>query len=637
MKKKSTLFIALITLAMAAPAFSQQTGSFNKQITINGQNRTLACYVPTNYNPAVAYRLMIGLHGLGDNAGAYRNALINSFNWDANFPNTIFVFPDGGTDANRDFYVPQGDEVIIDSARQFAMSNYNIDSNFVVLQGFSLGGRSAIKYGLDHPTEFKGLLLNTPAFQGKSDWNNDPVASLNFNYANASQVPIYLVVGDQDLLYYEIMKGAVKKLKRNNAVLNHIDVAGLGHSIPDSATMVAGFEFFESPEVADFDVDIFDTEVPGQTCSANLGPGCYIRNRGAAPITSVEIDYQFAGTNGTYTWAGNLASYEHALVTLPSTPTANGQQTLQLSVGMVNGSETDTVTYNNTLSDTVEVDLVAEATPLSEGFENGASGWVVENTETLFQWFTDSDVKRSGDFSIANFNTILFFYTRGNEESFTSPVLDLSQSTGTWLSFDVAYNYHKYTPPYVAFDTIFADTLEVEISTDCGQSWQSVYKKGGSELATAPNPILNPLNLNMVFFTPRDSTEWRTDSISLMAYDQEPEAMLRFKYISGNGGSINLDNISINGQRIGLAENSQDVFEVYPNPARDYLRIKSGDEEINAIRIWDLSGNLVLEDGGSLGENSEKQMDVSHLPPGLYQLEVEAGRQRGVSKLMITK
>ncbi|MGB0176752.1 MAG: alpha/beta hydrolase-fold protein, partial [Owenweeksia sp.] len=254
MKKNISLFVASIILMISGQSIAQQTGSFNTQVTIMGESRTLACYVPANYDPNVSYRLMIGLHGLGHNGNAYRNNRISNSDWPSVFPNTIFVFPDGGTDPNSDFYAPAGDEVIIDSARSFAMNNYNIDSNFVVLQGFSLGGRSAIKYGLDHPTEFKGLLLNTPAFQGKNDWDNHPLSSLNFNYANADQIPIYMMVGDQDLLYYMILKGAVKKLKRNNAILRHINVAGLAHAIPDSAIMARSFEFFQSPEVADFDV-----------------------------------------------------------------------------------------------------------------------------------------------------------------------------------------------------------------------------------------------------------------------------------------------------------------------------------------------------------------------------------------------
>ncbi|MEQ9263355.1 MAG: T9SS type A sorting domain-containing protein [Owenweeksia sp.] len=635
MKKNINLLIVLAALLVCTQSVAQQTGSFNTQVTIMGQSRTLACYVPPNYDPNVSYRLMIGLHGLGDNGNAYRNALISVYDWPSVFPNTIFVFPDGGADANSDFYIPAGDEVILDSARHFAMSNYTIDSGFVVLQGFSLGGRSAIKYGLDHPAEFKGLLLNTPAFQGKSDWNNTPLVSLDFNYANASQVPIYLMVGDQDLLYYEIMKGAVKKLKRNNAVLNHIDVAGLGHTIPDSATMAAGFEFFQFPEIADFDVDIFDTEVPAHTCAANLAPGCYIRNRGSVPLTSVVIDYQFSGVSGSYTWTGNLGSYENSLVNLPLTATVNGKQTLQLSVGAVNGTETDTVTVNNVLHDTVEVDLIAEATPMTEDFESGAPGWVVDDQETIFEWYTDGDVKRNGDFSMGNFNTILFFYTRGNVESFTSPVLDFSQNTGTWLSFDVAYNYHKYTPPYVPSDTIFADTLEVEISTDCGQSWQSVYKKGGAELATTPDPILNPLNVNSIFFNPKDSTEWRTDSISLMNYDQQPSALIRFNYISDNGGSINLDNINVNGFRIGLNEVAQADFTIYPVPARERYTIAAGETDIQSFQMWDAKGNLIISDENGIKAGNKRNVEVSHLPAGLYQVEVSAKHGKGFKKILI--
>ncbi|HBF21844.1 MAG: hypothetical protein CMI36_07275 [Owenweeksia sp.] len=636
MKKKIPPFIVLIALMISVQSMAQQTGSFNTQVTIMGQSRTLACYVPTNYDPNVSYRLMIGLHGLGDNGNAYRNALITVLKWPSIFPNTIFVFPDGGTDANSDFYVPAGDEIIIDSARSFAMSNYNIDNDFVVLQGFSLGGRSAIKYGLDHPTEFKGLLLNTPAFQGKNDVQNHPVSSLQFNYANASQLPIYLTVGDQDF-YYRILGPAVKKLKMNDAVIRYLPVAGLGHSIPDSAKVVPSFTFFEHPEVADFDLDLFDIELSQHTCDASITPACFVQNRGSAPVTSVEVDYQFAGGSGTYTWTGSINAYEHARIDLPSMVTADGEQALQLSIGKVNGTENDTVVLNNQRNDTISVDLIAESTPLNEGFESVHSDWVITETGTIFQWSLDDEVSRSGQYSMATFNTILAIYTYGNVESFESPVMDLTNTIGNKLTFDVAYNYHKYTPPYFLSDTIFADTLEVVLSTDCGLSWQSLYKKGGAELATVPDPIVNALNLNQCFLIPADSSEWRTDTIDLSAYDQESSVIIRFNYISGEGGSINLDNIHVNGLKIGLVENPDNLFKVYPNPARDYFRIQAGLEEITSLRIWDMGGSLVLQDDQTQEPDTERQLDISNLPTGLYQLEVEADGQRGTSKLMITK
>lgn len=94
---------------------------------------------------------MVCLHGLGDNKQQYRNSLINTLKWPTLFPNTIFICPDGGDDKNKDFYQPAGDEAFILAALNYGLNNYTINPNKILLQGFSLGGRSALKFALDNP------------------------------------------------------------------------------------------------------------------------------------------------------------------------------------------------------------------------------------------------------------------------------------------------------------------------------------------------------------------------------------------------------------------------------------------------------------------------------------------------------
>jgi predicted esterase len=611
---------------------AQQTGSFNAQISFMGQNRTLSCYVPANYNAGNSYKLMIGLHGLGDNSTNYRNVLINNRSWDTIFANTIFVFPDGGSDQNSDFYAPAGDEAIIDSAMAFAMSNYTIDTNYVVLQGFSLGGRSAIKFGLDYPAKFKGLLLNTPAFQGKRDVDNDPATSLVFNYANADQIPMYIAVGDQDI-YYNILNPLIAILKKQNARLKYVPVANLGHSIPSSAVMSPSFPFFDNQLSPDFDVDIFDSEIPLHTCASSIAPICFVQNRGSATVSSIDIDYQFAGASGTYTWSGNLGAFESTQITLPNINTANGQQQLELSVNAINTNQQDPVLDNNQLADTVEVDLQSLSLPLSEGFESGAADWIINTSNSLFFWYTDSDVKKSGSNSIANFGTILYFYTMGNVEYFESPVLDLSGTASPVLTYDIAYNYHRFTPPYATVDTDLSDTLAVVISTDCGQSWQTLYKEGGAELATAQNPIINPVDLNSVFFNPT-ANEWRSDTLDLSAFTNATEAIIRFNYISGNGGSINLDNISLNGIGLSIQEQTDVSFEVFPNPADNQVSIKS-QEVIESVELFNTSGQKVFSKSYEGLNQTELKLDVAHLSTGVYQLGIKTSKHQSYQQLVI--
>jgi predicted esterase len=198
------IILSLSIILLSAIELLAQKGSFNKEITFNNELRLLSFYVPANYDSTKQTGLVVCLHGLGDNSSNYRNAVINTLKWNTIFSNSILVFPDGGNDANSDFYAPVSDESFIETAINYCKSNYNINSSEVILQGFSLGGRSALKYGLDHPTSFKALLLNSPALQGLQDLQNNPIASLVYNFSNASLLPIFISVGTADDAYFSL-------------------------------------------------------------------------------------------------------------------------------------------------------------------------------------------------------------------------------------------------------------------------------------------------------------------------------------------------------------------------------------------------------------------------------------------------
>ena len=126
--KKHLLILLGLCLAQTF-ATAQQTGSFDDNINFNSQPRALSNFVPTNYDPAQSYRLVIALHGAGDNSNNYRDALVNGLSFEAAFPNTILICPDGGTDPTKDFYTPAGDEGVIQAAIDYATANYNINAS----------------------------------------------------------------------------------------------------------------------------------------------------------------------------------------------------------------------------------------------------------------------------------------------------------------------------------------------------------------------------------------------------------------------------------------------------------------------------------------------------------------------------
>lgn len=620
----------LSTVLCSYGAFAQQTGSFNQDITFMSAQRRLSCYVPANYNAATPARLMIGLHGLGDNSTNYRNALVNSLGFAAAVPNTILVCPDGGSDPNSDFYFPAGDEAIIEESIAFARANYNIDTTEIVLQGFSLGGRSALRYGLQHTAEFKGLLLTTPATQGVKEAIQQYSAGGMYDYDQASQIPIYITHGNTDDLYRSPIDSVCEQLVRHDAAFKLYRFNG-GHTVPPFADIQDFNTFFEQPSATGEDVRVARVMVTPRSCNTNVSSArVLVQNTGLTPLTSIGITYDWNGTPQHYTWNGTLASQSHAEINLPAFTAAQGAYTLAVSADTLNGIMTDTIVANNEAEAAFRITTTPLALPLTEHFDDDGydATWLTQPSgDYLLPWSYDDEFH-----ALFTVNSIFVFDNSGRKEEIQSPVLDLSSLPNPFVSFDVAFNYTKFTADVVGIDATFTDTLEVLVSTDCGATFSSVYKKSGAALATFANPMLNPTSLEAYFFTPADSN-WRRETIDLSPYATSQDAVVKFSYISGLGGSILLDNIAFVNEQTGIKEIPAALVNIYPNPVQDQCRVACDDDRIQMVRIYDLAGKKIAEQQGN--NASAMTLPTATLPNGIYLLDITTANGKANRKIVV--
>jgi len=623
----ATLFCpALFTIGGNA----QETGSFTETITFMDESRSLACYVPESYDPAVPARLIIALHGLGDNGTNYRNAWVSGLDFADHITNTILICPDGGSDFNSDFYVPAGDEGIIQASIDFAKAGYNIDTTNIILQGFSLGGARALQYGLAHTDMFKGLLLNTPAIQGVKDAVTAYADGGLYAYDNAPEIPVYITHGSADELYMAPIDSMYEQMVKHNGMVRLVRFP-IGHTIPDLEDFEEFDPFFETLFLDDYDAELVKVNTKPRTCETGTIASVLVQNKGAQTLSSIKMHYSWDGTDHPFTWSGTLEPFQHADITLPVITAADGNYMLTVTIDSIN-SLADVVEVNDNNKDSAAFRIMTDSQPLpytqkfdDESYDNT---WLtLPSGDYLLPFSYDDETQ-----AVVTLNTIFIFDNSGRKEEIASPVLDLTSLENPFVSFDVAYSYIRYTEDLLGVDTLFADTLEVLVSTDCGATFTSVYKKGGEDLLTFPLPLENPLSLDECFITP-DEESWRREQIDLSSFAASEEAVVKFSYKSALGGIIYLDNIAFVNEATGMKQVNKLEAKVYPNPVSERLTVDAGNETIKTIAVFDITGRKVTEAG--YNNVSRVEIPVSGLINGVYMLEITGDKGSAMQKVAV--
>lgn len=170
--------------------------------------------------------------------------------------------------------------------------------------------------------------------------------------------------------------------------------------------------------------------------------------------------------------------------------------------------------------------------PLVEGFEQPVflpQGWTAKNimNDSMY-WVRRSNLGAFGTSTACAIFDNFTYSAEGERDEMLTPKYTFTNVVSAQLHFDVAY---------ARYDQDYSDTLQVLISTNCGASWTSIYVKGGSQLATAPDQ--SPM------FVP-SSTQWRTDLIDITGLTAgQSNVMFSFVNRGHYGQPIYLDNINI--------------------------------------------------------------------------------------------
>lgn len=335
------------------------------------------------------------------------------------------------------------------------------------------------------------------------------------------------------------------------------------------------------------------------------------------PVTFSDLSI---GSPSSWNWTfpgGTPATstLQNPVVTYPSV----GNYNVSLTVSNANGP--------GALTKTSYISVVAPtALPFSEGFTTSVSPANWENYDAGNDGVTWEQSLLAGGFGTSSQSA--FFDNYNNDvnrkrDELRTPKYDFSSSSHPMLTFERAY---------ARYDNVNNDTLAVLASTDCGASFNLLYVKGNTALATAPDKTSS-------LFVP-NATQWKRDTIDLLAYAGLPGVMFAFQNRGFYGQGLYIDNINLYNALVtsdkDLKNNSN--ISVYPNPSNGIvtLDMTSAAKENYLLEVFNALGQKVFSETiNNTNGNLKREINLGAYGKGLFLLNFSAGKKTNTVKILV--
>ena len=208
-----------------------------------------------------------------------------------------------------------------------------------------------------------------------------------------------------------------------------------------------------------------------------------------------------------------------------------------------------------------------------------------------------------------------FDYPAANTiDRFVSPIVTLSSvpHDSIFVSFDYAYAPGIQVP---GSNNSPPDTLEVQVTQDCGQTVTSIWKKWGEELQST-----NDFNqASGLVFRPANDGQWKNVNLYLDPVINNKDFQVYFVAKSNQQNDLYIDNINIYTKVVPERLKDQGYL-IYPNPFKSSLTIRNYrvPTTLQSIGIYNSIGQLVWEKDLNGSGYTEMTFDLGKLAAGVY-------------------
>ena len=265
--------------------------------------------------------------------------------------------------------------------------------------------------------------------------------------------------------------------------------------------------------------------------------------------------------------------------------------------------------------------------PFSEDF-SGATfqemGWTVKNFDGQITWELTTINDPDGDITATWMDFIDYVYFDARDR-LISPLMNFEGFSNVYMTFKYAYAQRYYQK----------DSLLVKISSDCGESWTTVYANGPDG-----EGVFATAEKTTDFFIPQNYEEWCGAGygavcpiLDLSEWAGQSNIRIAFESFNQYGNNLYITDVEIsNAVGIFDKEKNMDNFVVYPNPASGSFNIRMDGGGINELILVNINGKVLQKIKSA---ETVVTMDVNGLSKGIYFLKVKGDSGTAVKKLII--
>lgn len=442
--------------------------------------------------------------------------------------------------------------------------------------------------GTNGETEFYNVVRKMyPNAQGQAIQGSF-TANQTQSFTITAELPSYVDPNNPDLRFVAFVQDNTNKKVLNADVSNTIDVDAysLSLSSPHSNEILCGAQ-------------------------SNLSVVSHFKNVGEENITSAEIFYRVSDgqNNGPWTsgvFNGNLAPNQSTSFQIDNIEGLEGVFAIEDSIGKINGAAISNPQLKSSFVVLRSLSTQAQDLfPYSNNFEllaNRTEIFSAPINSVPFEIYQGSGMGYDGSsFFLAYLN---YGYPAGVSGVALLPLMNLPEGNKT-LEFYVAYAQYSNEN----------DQLEVVYSTDCGTTWNSVWSKSGSDLATVA-PRTGE-------FLPNSNSQYRKEEVDLSSVPNG--AYIGFRATSDYGNHLFVDNVWLRSGAVSTDELVNEAsLMLFPNPASNSINLKiehavSGNYDINVL---DVLGRQVYQSSVEVNGGIQTiQISIEDLPAGMYTLQ----------------